>query len=221
MGVWVLLVLLLVAAWGLRQLQKRRQRSVANLPQESLERTLFDLRTGDIVQADGRDWMVEDRLLYDEEGFQWLEYLLRDGSEGRWLSVCEDDWLEVSWLERGPAELALELDRQPLPFPGQITWEGVTYQLKEQGRAAVTSSSRTMNRRLSGCRYGDYEAPDGLVLSLERWDGGSPGSRPPTPGSEPGSAEAEVTLGRLLDPASLVLLPGDGRSVYRPLSPGG
>ncbi len=215
MGVWVLLVLLLVAAWGLRQLQKRRQRSVANLPQESLERTLFDLRTGDIVQADGRDWMVEDRLLYDEEGFQWLEYLLRDGSEGRWLSVCEDDWLEVSWLERGPAELALELDRQPLPFPGQITWEGVTYQLKEQGRAAVTSSSRTMNRRLSGCRYGDYEAPDGLVLSLERWDGGSPGSRPPTPGSEPGSAEAEVTLGRLLDPASLVLLPGDGRSVYR------
>lgn len=215
MGVWVLLVLLLVAAWGLRQLQKRRQRSVAKLPQESLERTLFDLRTGDIVQADGRDWMVEDRLLYDEEGFQWLEYLLRDGSEGRWLSVCEDDWLEVSWLERGPAELALELDRQPLPFPGQITWEGVSYQLKEQGRAAVTSSSRTMNRRLSGCRYGDYEAPDGLVLSLERWDGGSPGSRPPTPGSEPGPAEAEVTLGRLLDPASLVLLPGDGRSVYR------
>jgi hypothetical protein len=215
MGVWVLLVLLLVAAWGLRQLQKRRQRSVANLPQESLERTLFDLRTGDIVQADGRDWMVEDRLLYDEEGFQWLEYLLRDGSEGRWLSVCEDDWLEVSWLERGPAELALELDRQPLPFPGQITWEGVTYQLKEQGRAAVTSSSRTMNRRLSGCRYGDYEAPDGLVLSLERWDGGSPGTRPPAPGSEPGPAEAEVTLGRLLDPASLVLLPGDGRSVYR------
>lgn len=215
MGVWVLLVLLLVAAWGLRQLQKGRQRSVANLPQESLERTLFDLRTGDIVQADGRDWMVEDRLLYDEEGFQWLEYLLRDGSEGRWLSVCEDDWLEVSWLERGPAELALELDRQPLPFPGQITWEGVTYQLKEQGRAAVTSSSRTMNRRLSGCRYGDYDAPDGLVLSLERWDGGSPGTRPPAPGSEPGPAEAEVTLGRLLDPASLVLLPGDGRSVYR------
>lgn len=215
MGVWVLLVLLLVAAWGLRQLQKRRQRSVANLHQESLERTLFDLRTGDIVQADGRDWMVEDRLLYNEEGFQWLEYLLRDGSEGRWLSVCEDDWLEVSWLERGPAELALELDRQPLPFPAQITWEGVTYQLKEQGRAAVSSSSRTMNRRLSGCRYGDYEAPDGQVLSLERWDGGSPGTRPPAPGSDPGLAEAEVTLGRLLDPASLVLLPGDGRSVYR------
>ncbi|CAK6691289.1 DUF4178 domain-containing protein [Synechococcus sp. CBW1107] len=219
MGVWVLLVLLLVAAWALRQLQKRRRRPAA-LPQE---RTLFDLRTGDIVQADGRDWVVEDRLLYDEEGFQWLEYLLRDGSEGRWLCVCEDDWLEVSWLERGPAELARQLDRQPLPFPGTITWEGVTYRLKEQGRAAVSSTSRTMNRRLSGCRFGDYEGPDGLVLSLERWDGGSPGSRPPAPGSElePTENEAEVTLGRQLDPASLVLLPGDGRSVYRPLSPGG
>lgn len=219
MGVWVLLVLLLVAAWALRQLQKRRPPPAA-LPQE---RTLFDLRTGDIVQAEGRDWVVEDRLLYDEEGFQWLEYLLRDGSEGRWLCVCEDDWLEVSWLEQGPAELARQLDRQPLPFPGKISWEGATYQLKEQGRAAVTSTSRTMNKRLSGCRFGDYEGPDGLVLSLERWDGGSPGSRPPAPGSEPGpaEAEAEVTLGRLLDPASLLLLPGDGRSVYRPLSPGG
>jgi hypothetical protein len=221
MGVWVLLVLLLVAAWALRQLQQGRRRSVANLPQESLERTLFDLRTGDIVQADGRDWMVEDRLLYDEEGFQWLEYLLRDGSEGRWLCVCEDDWLEVSWLEGGPAELARQLDRQPLAFPVRISWEGVTYVLKEQGRAVVSSSSRTMNKRLSGCRFGDYEGPDGLVLSLERWDGGSPGSSSPAPGSEPGPAEAEVTLGRLLDPASLVLLPGDGRSVYRPLSPGG
>ncbi|MCP9799920.1 DUF4178 domain-containing protein [Synechococcus sp. RedBA-s] len=219
MGVWVLLVLLLLAAWALRQLQQRRPCPAAPLQ----ERTLFDLRTGDIVQADGRDWVVEDRLLYDEEGFQWLEYLLRDGSEGRWLCVCEDDWLEVSWLEQGPAELARQLDQQPLPFPGTINWEGVTYQLKEQGRASVTSTSRAMNRRLSGCRFGDYEGPDGLVLFLERWDGGSPGSRPPAPGSEPApaEAEAEVTLGRLLDPASLVLLPGDGRSVYRTLSPGG
>ncbi|MCT0249136.1 DUF4178 domain-containing protein [Synechococcus sp. CS-205] len=217
MGVWVLLVVLFLAAWALRQLQKRRRRPASSPPQE---RTLFDLRTGDIVQAESRDWVVEDRLLYDEEGFQWLEYLLRDGGEGRWLCVCEDDWLEVSWLEQGPQELARQLDLQPVSFPGRITWDGVTYQLKEQGRASVTSSSRTMNRRLNGCRYGDYEGPDGQVLSLERWDGGSPSSRPPAPGSEPERAEAEVTLGRLLDPASLALLPGDGRSVYRPLSPG-
>ena len=42
--------------------------------------------------------MVEDRLLDEQSGgFQWLEYRLQDGAESRWLSVCEDDELEVAW----------------------------------------------------------------------------------------------------------------------------
>jgi hypothetical protein len=205
MGVWVLLVLLLLAAFALRAVQRQRRRQPQDLPQA---RTLFDLRTGDIVQSEGRDWVVEDRLLYDDAGFQWLEYLLRDGHDGRWLCVCEDDWLEVSWLEAGPTELAQAIDRDPIPFPGRISWQGIPYELKEQGHATVSSSSRTMNRRLSGCRYGDYEGPEGRVLSVERWE------------AEPTDAEAEVTLGRRIDPAALTLLPGDGRSVYRQLSPG-
>ncbi len=197
MGVWLLLLALLLAAFVVLQVQRRRGRPAA----PSLRpRTLFDLRTGDIVQFESADWVVEDRLLYEDDGFQWLEYLLRDGAEARWLVVCEDDWLEVSWLEAGPEPLARQLAAEADPFPPLIRWEGVDYALKEQGRARTSSSSRTMNRRTGACRYGDYGAEGQRLLSVERWDDDPP----------------EITWGRRIDPALPVLLPGDGRSVYRP-----
>ncbi len=208
MTVWILLLGLLVAAVVVLQLRRWRRRPAA-LPQD---RTLFTLCTGDIVQFEGRDWVVEDRLLYAEEGFEWLEYLLRDGTDGRWLSVSEDDWLEVSWLESvsasalAPASLAGSGAGR---FPERLQFEGVTYALKEQGRASINSSARVMNRRQSGCRYADYTASGGQVLSLEQWDlasAAAAGQAPDPP---------ELSVGRLIDPGQLTLLPGDGRSVYR------
>ncbi|MCP9883688.1 DUF4178 domain-containing protein [Synechococcus sp. ATX 2A4] len=208
MTVWVLLLALLVAAFVVLQLRRWRRRPAA-LPQD---RTLFTLCTGDIVQFEGRDWVVEDRLLYNEEGFEWLEYLLRDGTDGRWLSVTEDDWLEVSWLEGvNASELALAPLVGPgaAHFPAHVQFDGVRYALKEQGQASISSSARVMNRRQSGCRYADYTAAGGLVLSLEQWDlaaAAAAGQAPDPP---------ELSVGRLIDPALLTLLPGDGRSVYR------
>ncbi|MFQ6538847.1 MULTISPECIES: DUF4178 domain-containing protein [Aphanothece] len=195
MAVLVLLVLLAVGVVLLVVQRSRRLRPPRSGTLALRERTLFDLQLGDIVQADGRDWVVEDRLLYDDEGFQWLEYLLRDGEVARWLVVCEDDWLEVSWLESVPF-------RPPLPLPRQLSWQGRAYTLQEQGRASVTATLRRMNRRPGSCRYADYTAEDGDVLCVELWGSGE-------------DQEAEVTAGKRIDPASLGLLPGDGRSVYR------
>ncbi|WP_457767287.1 DUF4178 domain-containing protein [Cyanobium sp. ULC082] len=208
MTVWIFLLGLLVAAVVVLQLWRWRRRPAA-LPQD---RTLFSLCTGDIVQFEGRDWVVEDRLLYSDAGFEWLEYLLRDGNDGRWLSVCEDDWLEVSWLESvssselAPASFAGSGAGR---FPARLQLDGVTYALKEQGQASISSSARVMNRRQSGCRYADYTGTGGLVLSLEQWDqaAAAASGEPPDP--------PELTVGRLIDPALLTLLPGDGRSVYR------
>ncbi|WP_043368456.1 DUF4178 domain-containing protein [Cyanobium sp. PCC 7001] len=192
----VLVLLVLVAAAGLllalqrfRRLRGRRRRAAVR------ERTLFDLQLGDIVQADGRDWVVEDRLLYEEEGFQWLEYLLRDGDEGRWLVVNEDDWLEVSWLETVPFT-------PPRPLPRQLEWEGEALTLREQGQATVTARLRTLNKRPGQCRYADYVGSGGRMLCVELWGSGE-------------DQEAEVTAGHRIEPTSLTLLPGDGRSVYR------
>ena len=60
MAVWLLLLLLLLAAVALLLLRRARLRRRAPQLQG---RTLFNLTTGDIVQHDGRDWVVEDRLL--------------------------------------------------------------------------------------------------------------------------------------------------------------
>jgi hypothetical protein len=194
MAVLVLLVLVAAAAVLLAVQRARRLRSRGR--RDALrERTLFDLQLGDIVQADGRDWVVEDRLVYEEEGFQWLEYLLRDGEDGRWLVVNEDDWLEVSWLETVPFT-------PPLPLPRQLDWQGQPHSLREQGQATVTARMRTLNKRPGQCRYADYVGSGGRVLCVELWGTGP-------------DQEAEVTAGRRIDPASLTLLPGDGRPVYR------
>ncbi|MFS6827410.1 DUF4178 domain-containing protein [Cyanobium sp. ATX-6F1] len=143
MAVFLLLLLVAVAAVVLVLQRSRRRLGARPLPLR--DRTLFDLQLGDIVQADARDWVVEDRLVYEEDGFQWLEYLVRDRQDARWLVVCEDDWLEVSWLETVDAHLL-----QPLPT--ELTWQGQVYTLREQGKATVTATARTMNRRPGSCR---------------------------------------------------------------------
>ncbi|MFN5463739.1 MAG: DUF4178 domain-containing protein [Cyanobacteriota bacterium] len=203
MNAWILLVLLLAAAGAVLLAQRRRRRRATAPP--LLERTLFDLRVGDIVQLEGRDWVVEDQLRYEEKGAQWLEYLLRDGSDARWLCVEEDDWLEVSWLDPAPPELVRQILDVGHPRPKTLSWEGITYDLRHRGRASLTSSARTLNRRVGWCHYGDYEGPEGRVLSLESWG----------QGEATNLEDIEVSLGRRIHPALVGLLPGDGRSVYR------
>lgn len=199
----LLLLALLGAALLLLALQRSRQRLPRRRGRSQLRScTLFSLQIGDIVQAEASDWVVEERLLYDQAGFQWLEYLLRDGDRNRWLVVCEDDVLEVSWLE--------ELERPALapppgwPPPPQLDCQGVAYQLQERGEAMVTAAQRQLNRRPGACRFADYRGPAGQLLALEFW------------GEPPAALELEVCGGRRIDPHSLSLLPGDGRSVYKP-----
>jgi hypothetical protein len=207
----IALLLVLAAAAAVLLVVQQRRRLARARPDAAEARHLFNLRIGDIVQAHGRDWVVEDRLLYEQPGgFQWLEYRLQDGSDSRWLSVCEDDDLELAWLRSAdPAELA---DPQALrnAVPDTLRWAGRDYQRSEKGTATLRADARVMNRRVGVCTFADYEAvgsadgPDGL-LSVEWWGGG---------GGDP-AGETEITVGERLQPGGLALLPGDGRSVYR------
>lgn len=206
MGVVLLLLALLAAGVALLALQRRRQRTRLR----PASPTLFTLALGDLVQFDGRDWVVENRLAYDEDGFSWLEYLLQDGTEQGWLSVEEDDWLELGWFQpvrERDALASLPPLRTGVALPPTLRWRGRDYSLCGHGRASLVASLRALPQARETCRYGDYEAADGSLLALELWEGGAAGRG--------GELEPELAEGRRLDPSLLTLLPGDGRSVYR------
>ncbi|MEB3271206.1 MAG: DUF4178 domain-containing protein [Synechococcus sp.] len=220
--VTLLLLLLVAAALALLWSQQRRQVG-ARRASPALARSLFDLQPGDVVQAHDRDWVVEERLQYDQDGFIWFDHLLRDGELRRWLAVCEDDELELSWWEEidpgeiDPGEIEpVASDPQALParlgtalgaagpFPSSCRWRGVTHRRREWGEALVTAAARRLPHRPGLCRFADYEAADGALLCLEVWGKAAQGQ------------ELEASAGHRLDPLDLRLLPGDGRSVYRP-----
>jgi hypothetical protein len=160
-----------------------------NLP--PVERTVFTLEIGDIVQYMDTDWVVEGRLTYEDNEYTWFEYLLQDGDRIRWLSVDEDDRVEVALLE---PTTQLEVSQQP---PKQLTFAGETYRCVESGMATMTRIGTTLRRTGEHCQYFDYRGSNDQVLSIEDWDG-----------------EIEVTVGQRINPRMLMLLPGNGSRVY-------
>ena len=194
--VLLLLLLAIIAYVGVQRRSAKSRHEVAT----NRELTLFDLKVGDIVQHDATDWVVEDRLVYRQGEFSWLEYLLRDGEQSLWLVVNEDDNLVVT-LER-EIDLPLSLDAKP---PSQLELDGRVYRLSERGTADVTAEQRRVNRRLGSCQFFDYRSGSSAVLSIELWGN-----------TATGAGELEVTVGERIRPLSLSLLPGDGQSVYRP-----
>ena len=193
--VLLLLLLAIIAYVGVQRRSAQSRHEVAT----NRELTLFDLKVGDIVQHDATDWVVEDRLVYRQGEFSWLEYLLRDGEQSLWLVVNEDDNLVVT-LER-EIDLPLSLDAKP---PSQLELDGRVYRLSERGTADVTAEQRRVNRRLGSCQFFDYRSGSSAVLSIELWGN-----------TATGAGELEVTVGERIRPLSLSLLPGDGQSVYR------
>lgn len=170
---------------------------VGSMPQQ---RTLFNLRVGDVVQRESRDWIVENTLVFDQKGFQWHEYYLRDGAEGVWLVVVDDDRIELSWMHQVPPEEVSVV----FPLRDELVYQGVRYRLSEKGIANYRKTSRG-SQQGGPCRFHDYVAQSDRVLSVEIYSA-----------SEllADDGEIELCVGVRITPESLTLLPGDGRSVY-------
>lgn len=189
--VW-LVIILLVAAGIVLVVRQRRLSPQNEQDSPSLKRNVFNLQIGDIVQYMERDWVVEGKLIYEESGFSWSEYMLQDGDDLRWLSVEEDDTVEVQWLE--PTQV-LDISGEP---PPELTFAGETYYRQGSGVANMKRIGTVQRRNAEKCRYYDYEGEGENVLSIEDWDG-----------------EIEVTVGRTIRPSDLSLLPGGGDRIYR------
>ncbi|MBD2461935.1 DUF4178 domain-containing protein [Oscillatoria sp. FACHB-1407] len=191
--IWIGIIAIAIVAVILvmRQAQGKSLSPRKATPALPMQRTVFTLQVGDIVQYEGADWVVEGQLTYNSQGYVWLEYLLQDADQIRWLSVEEDDQVEICWLK---PLAGLEISRTP---PQQITVANVVFQLEESGTAQMTHLGATLNRQAQHCRYFDYSGADHQILSVEDWDG-----------------DIEITIGHKIRPSALLLLPGDGRHVY-------
>lgn len=128
--------------------------------------TAGDLRRlamGDVVNWENRDWIVEGTLRMNQGGFVWQEHRLVDGPDAVWLSVEDDEGLEVVVWDRLKGT-TLE------PGPGTITHDGVAYELDERGRADYTSEGVTGAAGGGQMEFADYEA-GAQRLSFERFGG--------------------------------------------------
>jgi len=153
--------------------------------------TIFTLQLGDVVQYDNVDWIIEDKLTYNDGGWEWVDYLLQDGDRIGFLSVEDDDTLEVSFTET-----VKDCPIENLPAD-QITYGQLEYKKEESGTAQL-KRARKPNSPAETCKYYDYSGPGEAVLSIEDWGG-----------------QMEVSVGQTIRPYQLTFLPGDGESVYR------
>lgn len=195
MFILTLILIIAVVILGVYLFLRQRQESpTSNVEEDNApeNRTIFNLKLGDIIEYQDRYWVIEGKLTYDEDGFIWLEYLLQDQEEVRWLSVEEDDAVELTLSK--PIR-NLDIPRNP---PNPLTYEGETYHCVESGVAQMKREGSVLNRQAEQCHYFEYESEDGKLLSVEDWNG-----------------DIEVATGKMINPGEITILPGEGQSVYR------
>ncbi len=142
------------------------------------------IKVGDVVAHDGRDFLVRGTLAMDEDGFTWQEHHLDDTTTRRWLSVEDDEELEIVLWESADAP-----DLQP--GATDLTYDGTAFRRKEQGQATFTASGATGTAPSGSVEYADYTAGD-RRLSFERFGTG---------------ADWEVGIGRTLNERELDIYP--------------
>jgi hypothetical protein len=183
---WILLVLLTVlggaVAVGVSVNAKRKALSGGGsqklLPARGdnlLERTVRDLRVDDVLTIDGKDYLCEGLIAYDEDGHRWIGGRIVDGGEVTWLVVG---------LERASSSSTRLLKQdESTPISGYppeaIVLGEVRYALDKRGTATcqlfgdVGGLGALKKDRPEGhverCRWWLYSAPGDDTLLVEQW----------------------------------------------------
>jgi len=183
---WILLVLLTViggvAAIGITANERRKSlpggrapRALAAADDKLLERTVHDLRVDDVLTIDGKDFVVEGLINYDEDGHRWIGARVVDGGEVQWLVVG---------IERtGAGSLRLltqDEATQIAGYPPEVLVIGeVRYALDKRGAATCELSGELgplgalkkgrPDGHVERARWWLYSAPGDDTLLLEQW----------------------------------------------------
>jgi hypothetical protein len=146
------------------------------------------IKVGDVVNHDGHDYIVEGTLRFNQGGFRWDEHRLVDGAASIWLSVEDDEGIEiVVWQRLRGAELE--------PGPGTIEHGGISYALDERGKANFTSEGTTGAPGGGKAEFADYVSGE-RRLSFERYGGEEGGW--------------EISIGTVISEHALDIYPSSG-----------
>lgn len=142
-----------------------------------VERTVRDLRVGDVLTIDGRDFLVEGTIGYDEDGHRWTGARIVDGADARWIVVG------IERVGSSPVRmLRYDEENAVSGFPPETIVIGETrYALDKRGNATcklagdVGALSSVKDKRPEGhverCRWWLYNAAGDDTLIVEQWGG--------------------------------------------------
>ncbi|HEV7559050.1 MAG TPA: DUF4178 domain-containing protein [Kofleriaceae bacterium] len=188
--IWILLVLLTVvggvAAVGIAMNERRKALPAGGREQKALpphigdnllERTVRDLRVDDVLTIDGRDFVCEGLISYDEDGHRWLGGRVVDGSDTRWLMVG------LERIGAGATRLLSQDDSAPITgYPPEALVVGeIRYAQDKRGTATCKLSGDVgglgdlkkdrPEGHVERCRWWLYTAPGDDTLLVEQWGG--------------------------------------------------
>jgi hypothetical protein len=186
--IWILLVVLTivggVAAVGVASRERKSlgpggRGDTKALPSgdgdKLLERTVRDLRAGDVITIDGNDFICEGVINYDEDGHRWSAGRVVDGPDVKWIMVG---------LERtGTSSARLLTQDESTPMTGYppeaLVFGDVRFTLDKRGTATCTLKGDvgplgSLNKdRPEGhterCRWWLYNAPGDDTVIVEQW----------------------------------------------------
>jgi hypothetical protein len=176
---WLVLAALALVSGGFLAYRSGRKRAEAALPAASggaaalLERTLVDVRVDDVIQNQGRDWLVEGIVRYEEDGHAWRGARILDGADESWLVVGLDRGIGMN-VRLLKIARNIELSGYP---PETLSVDGTHYTLAKRGTATAVFEGQLGSLPVKGlasgsslrCRWWRYQAAGEKVLLVEQW----------------------------------------------------
>ncbi len=207
--IWILLVLLTVVggvtAVGIAINERRKAlpsgTGVKALPAASgdklLERTVRDLRVDDVLTIDGKDFLVEGMIEYDEDGHRWIGGRVVDGTDVKWLIVG------IERVGTGATRLLAQDESTPIAgYPPEALVIGdVRYVLDKRGAATCS-----LHGDLGPLGALKKDRPDGHVERARWWLYSAPGDD--TLLVEQWGSDYRVLKGKKVGEGTVELIPG-------------
>lgn len=205
--IWFLLVLLTViggvAAASIAASERRKglagssPRALPPGGDKPIERGVRDVRVDDVLTIDGKDYLVEGLIHYDEDGHRWIGARVVDGRDVKWLVVG------IERTGAGAMRLLAEDDTTQISgYPPEVLVIGdVRYALDKRGAATCT-----LHGDLGPLGALKQDRPEGHVERARWWLYAAPGDD--TVLLEQWGADYRVLTGKKVGEGTIELIPG-------------